>query len=236
MRRQIHRTGTNAEKGMDIDMANILYKEFRLAALPLTYFFIAAALLAFVPGYPILLGAFFVTLGIFYSFQIMRENGDIAYSMLLPIAKSDVVKGKFAFTAAIELCGFVIMTAVTLVRMTWLSDAAVYTSNALMGANLTFLGYALTLFGVFNLVFVGGFFKTAYYYGKPFVFYSIAAFVIITAAESLRYFPNTETLYSLSFDGVIPQAVFLICGAVLGIGLTVLAVRLSVTRFGKTDL
>lgn len=217
-------------------MANILYKEFRLAALPLTYFFIAAAFLAFVPGYPILLGAFFTTLGIFYSFQTMRENGDIGYSLLLPIAKSDVVKGKFAFTVALELCSFVIMTAVTLVRMAFLSDAGVYTSNALMGANLTFLGYALTVFGVFNLIFVGGFFKTAYYYGRPFVFYCVAAFIIITAAESLRHFPNTGALYSLGFENVLPQALFLVCGAALGTALTLLAVHLSVKRFESTDL
>ena len=45
------------------------------------------------PGYPILCGVFFITLGIFQSFQSAREANDIVFSALLPIAKRDVVKG-----------------------------------------------------------------------------------------------------------------------------------------------
>jgi len=84
-------------------MSNILRKELRLSASALSYFFIAFGFMFFIPGYPILCGVFFVTLGIFQSFQNAREANDIVFSALLPIAKKDVVKGKFLFSCFIEL-------------------------------------------------------------------------------------------------------------------------------------
>ena len=89
----------------------LLKKEMRLCALLLTYLFIAFALMTLIPGYPILCGSFFITLGIFQSFLSAREANDIVYSALLPIAKKDVVKAKYQFTMFIELCGFTVTNA-----------------------------------------------------------------------------------------------------------------------------
>ena len=50
-------------------MKNLLIKDFRLSASALTYGFLAASLMTMLPGYPILMGAFFICLGIFHSFQ-----------------------------------------------------------------------------------------------------------------------------------------------------------------------
>ena len=97
-------------------MKNLLVKECRLAAATITYFFLAAGLLTLIPGYPILMGVFFTCLGIFYSFQTMRENRDIEYSMLLPVSKAEVVKGKFLFVMLLQGCSFLVMALVTVVR------------------------------------------------------------------------------------------------------------------------
>ena len=78
-------------------MNALLKKELRLSALLLTYLFIGFAVMALIPGYPILCGVFFITLGIFQSFQTARETNDILFSALLPFAKRDVVKGKYLF-------------------------------------------------------------------------------------------------------------------------------------------
>ena len=72
-------------------MIKLLRKEIQLAASPLSYFFIGFGLMAFVPGYPILVGSFFVCLGLFQSFQTAREANDLTYTALLPVAK-DVYK------------------------------------------------------------------------------------------------------------------------------------------------
>ena len=53
-------------------MSALLKKELRLGALLLTYLFIGFGLMAMIPGYPILCGVFFITLGIFQSFLNAR--------------------------------------------------------------------------------------------------------------------------------------------------------------------
>lgn len=217
-------------------MAKLIYKELKLSASPISYFFIASALLTMTPGYPILLGAFFTTLGIFYSFQAMRENNDISYSLLLPISKSDVVKGKFCFTLFIEMCSFILMCILTLVRMAFLSDAPVYTSNALMCANLVFLGFALLIFGLYNYFFVAGFFTTAYYFAGPFVAYCLVSFSVVVIAEALHHIPGLEWISSLGFDNIVLQSVVLAGGASAFVCLTFLSYRKSVRFFEKIDL
>ena len=217
-------------------MKKLLYKEFKLSASVLSYVFVAASFLTFVPGYPILLGAFFTTLGIFYSFQTMRGNSDIQYSLLLPVAKADIVGGKYLFVMIIEACSFVLMTAITLLRMLYLKNAGAYTENELMCANLTFLGFALLIFGLFNYVFVCGFFKTAYYFDKPFITYCVVSFIVIAAAETLHHIPGLESFNAFGFDRPVLQAVALFVGVLAFAAFTGLGYVRSVKRFENTDL
>lgn len=217
-------------------MRNILKKEMKLSASILSYLFIAFGLMFFLPGYPVLCGAFFICLGIFQSFQNAREANDIVFSALLPISKQDVVKGKFAFVCFIELCGSFVMLIATLVRMTVLSDSSVYRANALMNANLFALGMALVNFGAFNLIFVRGFFKTAYKLGKPFVYYIIVNFVIIGIAEALHYIPGLTDVNSFGFKNFGLQLVLLAMGGLVYVVLTFVAFKRSCVDFKKIDL
>ena len=217
-------------------MNTLLKKEMRLSALLLTYLFIGFAFMTLLPGYPILCGVFFITLGIYQSFQNARESNDIVFSALLPIAKRDVVKGKYQFCVLIELCGFFMMAILTLVRMTILSGSAVYHRNALMNANPFFLGMALLIFGMFNLIFVGGFFRTAYSLGKPFVTYIITCFLIIGIAEALHHIPGLEPLNAFGTDHIGLQLSALIAGILLYILLTIVSYNRACKNFNIIDL
>ena len=216
-------------------MNALLRKEMRLTAHILSYVFIVFAVMTLLPGYPILCGVFFITLGIFQSFQSAREANDIVYSALLPIAKHDVVKGKFQFSIMIEMCGFAIMAILTIVRMTVFADAEVYTQNALMNANLFFLGMALVIFGLFNMIFIGGFFRTAYKLSS-FVTYIIAAFVTIGIAEALHHIPGLESVNAFGFDDIALQVCLLIAGIVIFGVMTFLSYRKSCSNFEIIDL
>lgn len=217
-------------------MNKLLRKELKLSASPLSYLFIAFGLMTLIPGYPILVGAFFISFGIFQSFQAAREANDILYSALLPISKADVVRSKFTFSVFIEMCGFSVMTIMTVLRMTVLADSVVYRSNALMNANLIFLGFALLIFGCFNAIFICGFFKTAYKYGKPFILYILVAFIIIGIAETLHHIPGFEAVNSFGFENMLLQLVGLIFGAVSYVLLTFVALKKSIKRFEIIDL
>lgn len=181
-------------------MNKLLKKELRLTAAPITYFFLAFALMTLIPGYPILVGGFFITLGIFYTFQMARESNDILYTALLPCKKQDVVLAKYTFCVLIEL-----------------------------------LGWLLILFALFNSVFLGGFFRTAYGLGKPFILYSIAGFAVICLAEALHHFPGMAAMNSQT-EGFGMQLIVLAAGVLLFVGMTALSCRKAQKNFERIDL
>lgn len=181
-------------------MNKLLKKELRLTAAPITYFFLAFALMTLIPGYPILVGGFFITLGIFYTFQMARESNDILYTALLPCKKQDVVRAKYTFCVLIEL-----------------------------------LGWLLILFALFNSVFLGGFFRTAYGLGKPFILYSIAGFAVICLAEALHHFPGMAAMNSQT-EGFGMQLIVLAAGVLLFVGMTALSCRKAQKNFEQIDL
>ena len=217
-------------------MRNLLLKEMRLSASVLSYLFVVFGLMFFLPGYPILCGVFFSCLGIFQSFQNAREANDLVFSALLPVSKQDVARGKVYFSCVIELCTLALMAIVTIIRMTVLADAQVYRGNALMNANPFALGVALVIFGMFNAIFVGGFFKTAYKFSGPFVTYIIAAFLTIGAAEALHHFPGLGALNAFGFDHFGLQMSLFGAGFVLFVLLTFVSYKMACAGFDKIDL
>ena len=217
-------------------MKNLLIKELKLAVLPISYFFLAAVLLTLVPGYPILLGCFFICLGIFQSYVFLREANDILYTTLLPIRKADAVKAKYLSVLFIELLGFLGMTILTVIRMTVLSSSKPYVENALMNPGPFFLACALLIFLEFNLIFLGGFFKTAYKVGVHFVVFIVVSILTIGAAEALHFFPgfaflNTTTGERLPLQfGILAAAI-----VVFALG-TWLSEKASEKHFEAVDL
>lgn len=217
-------------------MKQLLRKEYKLTSCPLTFFFLAFTLMTMIPGYPILVGAFFVCLGIFYTFQFAREYNDVMYTALLPVAKCDVVKARFSFVITVEMTAFGLSTILTLIRMTMLSTAKPYLDNPLMNANLVYLGAYLMILALFNIIFVTGFFKTAYYFGKSFIFFTIAAFIVIGIMETLHHLPGLQVLNSSGWDAVGIQLGTLALGAILYVLATVLALHKSIKQFELIDL
>ncbi len=217
-------------------MKKLFKKESRLTASLLTYIFILFSLMTVIPGYPILVGSFFACLGIFYTFQTARECNDILYTALLPVKKSDVVMSKFLFVAVIQALFFVLCLVLTVVRMTVLKNAAAYTSNPLMNANLYYLGYILIIFAMYNLIFVRGFFKTGYFIGKPFILFGIAGFLIVGVAETLHHIPGLSFLNTTCFEKPLLQTMFLIISFVIYLSATAIGIKKSVKTFNSIDL
>ena len=213
-----------------------MLKEMKLSASPLSYIFTLFGSMFFLPGYPVLCGAFFTTLGIYQGFQYAREANDVEFSALLPISKKDIVKGKYLFVCFIEACSLVLMLIAALVRMTALSDSAVYRSNALMNANLFAVGSALIAFGLFNVIFLGGFFKTAYNLGRPFITYIIVVFLTIAVLEAMHHFPGMGALNAFGFDHIGLQLILLLAGLVAFAVMTSLSYKTACANFEKIDL
>lgn len=217
-------------------MTKLLSKEFRLAASPLSWIFLIAAFMTLLPGYPILAGAFFVCFGVFHSFQNAREANDVLYTVLLPVRKRDFVRAKFAFTCCIQLLGFVLMAALTVLRMTVLSGGKAYVSNALMNATPLFLAFALLIFAAFNVFFLGGFFRTAYKIGIPFLCFGIAALVLVFIGEALHFIPGLAFFNAPAGERLGLQLALLLAAAAVYALATALSCRVCMARFEKIDL
>jgi len=217
-------------------MKSLLNKEIRLAASPLSYIFLSASLMTLLPGYPILMSAFFICFGVFHSFQNAREANDTLYTVLLPVKKADFVRAKFAFTCFIQLTGFGLCAALTAVRMTALSPAAPYVQNALMNATPYFLAFVLLIYTAFNVLFLGGFFQTAYKIGMPFLSFGIAALVLIGFAETLPHLPGLGFLRTPAGERLGIQFGLLIAAALVYAVGTLLACRRAERRFERIDL
>ena len=120
--------------------------------------------------------------------------------------------------------------------MTVLSQSEAYRNNALMNANFFALGMACVIFGLFNWIFVGGFFKTAYKFGRPFVAFIIACFLVIFTAEALHHIPGLERLNAFGTEDIAVQLIMLTAGILIFLLTTALSYRRSCKRFEKIDI
>ena len=217
-------------------MKSLLEKELRLATSPLAWLFLSFAAMTLLPGYPILMGSFFVCLGLFQSFQMAREGNDILYTALLPVRKADAVKAKYVSVCFFQLLSFLLMALFTLLRMTALSASPVYESNAMMNANPVFLAFVLLVFAAFNLLFVGGFFRTAYKFGGPFIGFAAAATLLVLVGESLHHFPALRFLHTPGGERLGLQGLILLLAALVYAAVTLISERQAERNFERIDL
>ena len=216
-------------------MRKLLYKEMKLSANPLSYWFIIFSAMTMIPRYPILVGSFFICLGIFYTYQQVRECDDITYTVMLPVKKQDVVTAKYLFVLLIELMAFVLCALLTIIRMKTLGNAAPYVTNQLMNANAAYLGYIMLVFATFNSIFLAGFFKTAYKIGKPFILFCVVGTIIILMGEVLHHIPGLESLNDPA-NLSIPQVVILLIGIVMFKLCTCFSYQKAIKDFERLDL
>ncbi len=216
-------------------MKKLFYKEMKLSANPLTYLFIAFSAMTMIPSYPILVGSFFICLGIFHTYQQIREYDDVTYTVMLPVKKRDIVTAKYLFVLFIELTAFILCTLLTIIRMKILGTAVPYATNQLMNANMAYLGYTMIVFAVFNSIFLAGFFKTTYKIGKPFFIFCVVSFIIIIMGEILHHIPDLESLNNPS-NLSMPQVVIFAIGVVVFMLCTWLSYQKAVKDFEGIDL
>ena len=89
---------------------------------------------------------------------------------------------------------------------------------------------------LFNLLFIGGFFRTAHKFAKPFVSYIIAVFLVIGAAESVHHFPGLDAVNAFGFEHIVLQLALFAAGVSCYMMLTLVSIRYSCKNFEEIDL
>lgn len=213
-------------------MKNLLYKEIRLAAHPNLFIFAALGCLVLVPAYPYSTIFLYGTLGPAITFMFARENNDAVYTALLPVKKSDVVKGKFMLILIAELGQLLLSVPFAILRYHLFSEG-----NAVgLNANIAFYGFGFIVYAMFNYVFFTRFYKTAYKVGISFVLALIPVVLGMLAIESLGHIPFVQWIDSVAMNDMIYQLPILIVGIIVFTISIWITYKKSVKNFENVDL
>ncbi|MCQ2385510.1 MAG: ABC-2 transporter permease [Clostridia bacterium] len=207
----------------------LLIKQVKLSAHPMSFLFPFFGLMMFIPNYPYSVSFFYVTLGIFFTYQNMREQRDFYFSALLPVKKKDTVTSGMLFCYAMELFSliFAIPVAVISFRINPNGNAAGIDANAAI------FGMGCILYALFNAVFFPAFYRNGYKVGTAFIKGSIAVFFAVAADVILPHIPG---LASLDGGYSSAQGVMLTAGLIFYLFASVWSLKRSRTLYEKVDL
>lgn len=215
-------------------MLKLLKKEFVLSMHPIVPAMILLSAMVLIPNYPYTVMFFYVTMGIFFTCLLGRENNDVVYTLSLPVSKRDVVKARILFAVIFELLQLVLT-----LPLIFLSAKINPTGNAAgLDANVALLGQGLAVYGVFNLVFFSSYYKNVTKVGISFVKSCIVLFIAASADVVCTYtVPYVkDVLDTVGNENFKEKLLFLAVGAVLFAALTMLAYSISANRFEKQDI
>lgn len=215
-------------------MRRLLYKEFRLASHPAAILFLALAAMMLIPNYPLTVTFFYPCLGAFFICLNSRENRDLAYTLLLPVKKRDLVRARVLMVAALQISEILLCVPFFFLRSLYPPAGNVVG----LDANLALLGFGLAEMGIFNIVFFPWHYRDPAKVGVPFLCGSIAAFLWIGITETLSHVAPfvRDRLDTPLFEFLPEKAAALLIGALLYACLTVFAVRIAEQRFEKLDV
>lgn len=213
-------------------MLNLLYKELRLAAHPTLYVFMLMGVLLIIPNYPYGLVFLFGSLAPFITFLFGRETRDVYFTALLPIKKSDVVKGKCLMVVFVQIAQIIISIPFAIMRV-YMQPSG---NSVGIEANFAYYGFGFMIFTVFNFIFFTQFYKTAYKVGRSFIIAIIPVVVLIVVMELASHISLLQWLDSVSPDMLMCQM------PILAVGVTIYIVGIFSTyfaaakRFERVDL
>lgn len=211
-------------------MRNLLYKELNLSIHK--FFFILPiilGLLFFIPQW-------FYTLVYMYLFWITvpqvygayLSNQDYNFISALPVTKKDVVFSKALSLVTLELLQLAVVVVFVLIHN------AIYGSwNFGLDTNMAYIGVGFLMYGLFNVSFLPYYFKTGYFFGKPLI---LGSAVTLVYAGLIEYGVMASTFVQNILEGSLDaQILVLIGGIVLGLNLTVIAIKVSMKRYEQID-
>lgn len=215
-------------------MGRLLKKELVLSMHPTAPIFLLLSAMLIIPNYPYYVIFFYTGLAVFFTCLNGRENNDVVYSMMLPVAKKDIVRARFAFVIFLEAAQMAAAIPFAVLRQ----HMPVPRNQVGMGANLSFFGLSLVLLGLFNLVFFCLYYKNVSKVGKAFIWGSTVIFLYMAVAETADHIvPFLHDKLDTNDPQFLPEKlVVLSAGLVLYAVLTGIAYFRSVRSFEVSDL
>lgn len=164
-------------------MKNLIKKEFALAMHPTAPLFLALSSMLLIPNYPYLVAFFYTGLSIFFTCLSGRENNDVFYSMTLPVSKKQIVAARFVYVIILELAQVIVAVPFAFIRQ----KMPVPPNSVGMDAGISLIAFAFVTLAVFNLTFLGSYYKDVKKVGVSFIKGSVSVFFVITVVEVLTH-------------------------------------------------
>lgn len=212
-------------------LAKLVKKEFALAMHPITPLMLLLSAMVFIPNYPYTVSFFYTALALFFTCLSGRENNDVLYTLELPVAKRDVVRGRFAFAALLQL-GQIGFTAVCCLLKARLMPAL--QNEVGLEANAALLGAGLLLYALFDAVFFAGYYRDVTKVGGSFLKASVAVFLGVGVCEAVPHFvPFVRDSLDTVDAAHLPQrlAAFGVCFVVWALALLLGFLPLNIVGF-----
>ena len=224
-------------------MKNLLFKELRLCVPAQAWVYFALVACVLIPGWPPIVGLFYVTVSVMIIFPIAHANRDALFTALLPVRKQDAVKGKVILISFLELAAAVFALPLLLVRHFLINPALTGDPEAaemLVGSEVNFalLGAAFFMYGAFNLVFFPWYYKKASRGVIPQLVSMLVVMVIMVLYIGITTGSPavSAAINDFSFPGIFIQLGVFLFGILFFVGATALASRLAGKAFEKLDL
>lgn len=212
-------------------MKNLIYKELSLSINK--FFFLLPVILGgllFIPNWIFLLVFYyFFWISVPQIYGAYIQHGDYNFLSVLPIKRKDIVSSKVYALFILEFTHIVFAVIFGLVHN------QLYGSwNFFFDINLAFYGVSILLFGVFNITFLPAYFKTAHFFGKPLIYATIVTIIFGFIFEfGIAKYQFMRDI----FEGTLMvQTIVFILAAVLGVLLSVVALKISQKRMMEIDL
>ena len=215
-------------------MRNLLKKELRLALHPTAPIFLLLSAMLLIPNYPYLVIFFYTGLSVFFTCLTGRENHDIDYTMLLPVAKRDVVRSRILMVSLLEIVQLLVAIPFAILRQKLIPEP----NAAGMDANISLFALALVEMGLFNWVFFRSYYRDVQKVGTSFLKSTVAIFLYITVTEAMTYILPLmrDALDTPDPEHLPAKLIALLAGATLYALMTWGAARASERSFERQDL
>lgn len=213
----------------------LIKKDVRLAMHPTVPLMLLCSAMVFIPGYPYLVIYFYMSMGIFFTCLLGRENHDMEFSVRLPINRRDVVTSRLAFSAGVELLGILLTALFSFASSVLIPDRI---NPAETDAGIALTGWGFILFGVFDLIFFPLYFGSPRRVGMPFLLSGAAMFALTITDIILTY---TWHPFADIIDTPDPQSIggklcFISAGATFFVLSFIVSRYASIKRFDTIDL
>jgi len=225
-------------------MKNLIYKELKLSIHPACYLFatVLTILFSLTPGFGPSIALFYCVIS--FPFMLIgaskgKSTNDIYYSVLLPIRKRDIVKGKMFSFVFLELITLASTLIGCLINFYLLNKGKAAETVSGLGFETfgTLVGLGLIGYGVVNIIFFIMYFKNAASITLPTIISCI--FMVLFMGGLGIALPTILSRTQLAtwdkFTSFTAQGIEAGIGAIIFIGLNFVAYFIAAKEFDKSD-